>query len=91
MSLPSHTLEELKTLTNDFEGGQIHRWYQAEDNPFLHVGFGEYGERFHIAYESDTQYLIQIGYVYDSGLGWVDFTDRILTGEPREDGELDIY
>jgi hypothetical protein len=53
-----HTLEELKTLINHFEGGQIDRWYQAEDNPNLNVAFGEYGERFHIGYQSDTEYLI---------------------------------
>jgi hypothetical protein len=91
MSLPSHTLEELKNLINNFEGGHVDRWYQAEDNPILYVGFGEYGERFHIAYESATEYLIEIGQVYGSGLGWNDFTERILTGEPREDGELDEY
>lgn len=91
MTLPSHTLEELQNLTNKFEGGEIDRWYTANDNPYLHVGFGEYGERFHISYKDDTDYLIEIGQVNESGLGWDDFTDRILSGEPRTPDELEGY
>ena len=89
MSQPSHTLDELKTLTNTFEGGNIDRWYQAEDNPIFHVGLGEYGERFHIAYANDTDYLVEVGKVYDSGLGWDDITERVLQNMKHDGFELE--
>lgn len=81
MTLPSHTLEELKALTLDFADYDFPRWYKAEDNPNLYVTFGEYGERIHLTYIDETNYIIELGKVHSSGLGWDDLTQRILSGE----------
>lgn len=81
MTLPSHTLAELKELTSNFADYVFTRWYQAEDNPNFYTTYGQYGERYHITYKNSTDYVIELGKVYSSGLGWEDLTNTILTGE----------